>query len=78
MNQWIMNHLSPCIFEVNEMGNKEFSWSGLSKASSRERVSMERGWNYWVVHIKFIFSKLISKQYYVIGSGEFFLGTLWT
>ena len=24
-----MNHLPACIFEVNEIGNKEFSWSGI-------------------------------------------------
>ena len=29
-----MNHPPACIFEVNEMGNKEFSWNGLIYAYS--------------------------------------------
>ena len=29
----MMNHPPKCIFEVNELGNKEFSWSGLTTVS---------------------------------------------
>jgi len=39
-----MNHLPTCIFEVNEMGSKEFTWSVLTYVT--EATFMP----YWYVH----------------------------
>ena len=38
-----MNRPPACIFEVNEMGNKEFSWSGLKYWTAGKKPAITQG-----------------------------------